>query len=161
MESPTYELAANADFTVFEFTSSGSNGTIQKAIKYTQTLNHNVYNLGFGDIIFTDDSTIEIDDDTLSNNGDLQKVIATVVYSVYLFTERYPEAYIIFGSSNKAKLRLYRMLLSRNLPEILKTFAVFGAVHNEQGQLVNVVFSSSEDVNGYFINKRIDSKYLV
>ena len=151
MDSLLYELSANADFTVFEFTSSGKNGRISKAIKFTQTLNGNVYNLGFGDIVFSDEFTIEIDDETLSNNGDLEKVIATVVLSVYLFIEDHPDVYILFGSSNKAKLRMYRMFLSRNITEILKSFTVYGAIHNEKGQLVNVPFDSASDVDGYFV----------
>jgi hypothetical protein len=154
MNHQQYDLSANTDFTVFEFTSTGKNGTICKAIKYTQTLNVNVYNLGFGDIIFSDDTTIEIDDTNLSNNGDLEKVIATVLHSAYIFTEHYPEAYILFGSSDTAKLRLYRMFLSHNLAEISKSFLVFGAVHNEQGQLVNVLFSASQHVDGYFGRRR-------
>ena len=154
MDPKKYDLSANADFTVFEFTSTGKNGTIHKAIKYTQTLNANVYNLGFGDIIFSDDTTTEIDDANLSYNGDLEKIIATVLHSAYVFTEHYREAYILFGSSDTAKLRLYRMFLSHNLAEISKSFLVFGAVHNEQGQLVNVPFSASQDIIGYFGRRR-------
>ncbi|MDV6166912.1 hypothetical protein R1T16_00640 [Flavobacterium sp. DG1-102-2] len=150
MDPLKYDLSANADFTVFEFTSTGKNGTIHKAIKYTQTLNANVFNLGFGDIIFSDDTITEIDDTNLSNNGDLNSIIATVVHSAYIFTEKYPDAYILFGSSDTAKLRLYRMFLSHNLAAISKSFLVFGAMHNEQGQLVNVPFSAAEDIIGYF-----------
>jgi hypothetical protein len=153
MDTQKYELSANADFTVFEFTSTGKNGVIRKAIKYSKTLNENVYNLGFGDIIFSDETTIEVDDTNLSNNGDLDKVIATVVYSIYVFTQHYPEAYVLFGSSNPAKVRLHRMIISRNYEAITKNFLVFGAVHNEQGQLVNVPFSTSDDVKGYFVTR--------
>lgn len=153
MDSPKYDLSANADLTVFEFTSIGEN-TIRKAIKYTQTLNENVYNLGFGDIVFSDETTVEIDDTTLSNNGDADKVIATVVYTIYVFTQHYPEAYILFGSSNPVIARLHRMIISRNYETITKNFHVFGAVHNEQGQLVNVPFSTSYNVEGYFVRRR-------
>lgn len=151
-----YELSANPDFTVFEFTSTGKNGPIQKAIKYTQTLNKDVYNLGFGDIISSNETTgeVEIDDIGISNNGDLQQVLATVAYSAYAFTERYPKAFILFGSSDKAKLRLYRMMLSHNLTEITKTFLLFGAIHNEQGQLINISFDPTQDVDGYFVRRK-------
>lgn len=155
MDTQKYELSANADVTVFEFTSCGKNGSIQKAVKYSQTLNKNVYNLGFGDIVFSNEakSEVEVDDTTLSNNGDLQMIINTVVYSAYIFTNRYPEAYVLFGSSDKARMRLYRMFLSRNIDAISKNFTVFGAVHNGQGQLVNVPFAELMDVVGYFVKK--------
>lgn len=154
MDTPKYNLSANTEFTVFEFTSTGKNGVIRKAIKYSKTLNENVYNMGFGDIVFSDETTIEIDDTNLSNNGDRDKVIATVVYSIYVFTQHYPGAYVLFGSSDPAKVRLHRMIISRNYEAINKNFLVFGAVHNKQGQLVNVPFTKSENVEGYFVRRR-------
>ena len=154
MDTLTYNLSANTDFTVFEFTSTGKNGVIQKAIKYSKTLNENVYNLGFGDIVFSDETTVEVDDNNLSNNGDRDKVIATVVYSLYVFMQHYPGVYVLFGSSDPAKLRLQRIIISRNYEAITKNFLVFGAVHNKQGQLVNVPFTKSENVDGYFVRRR-------
>jgi hypothetical protein len=157
MIHPKYDLSANADFTVFEFVSTGKNGPIQKAIKYSQTLNEGVYNMGFGDIVSSNEATgeVEIDDISISNNGDLQKVLATVAWSAYAFTGRYPKAFVLFGSSNPAKTRLYRMALSRNLAEISETFLLFGAVRNAQGQLANVPFDPAMDAEGYFVRRKI------
>lgn len=156
MDFPSYELSANADLTVFEFTSIGKKGTIQKAIKYSQTSNRQVYNLGFGDIIYTNEQTgeVEIDDEAVTNNGDIGKVLGTVASSVYAFTERYPDVLVVFGGSNAAKVRLYRMVLSKHYDEITRSFMIFGAEHNEKGQLVNVPFSFDDNVEGYFIRRR-------
>ena len=155
METSKYDLSSNADFTVFEFTSTGKNGSIHKAVKYSKTLNENVYNLGFGDIIFSNEATgeVEVDDTGQSNNGDLETIINTVVYSAYIFSSFYPEAYMLFGSVNATKMRLYRMFLSRNLSQIYKSFILFGAIHNKQGQLINVPFIASQDVEGYFVKR--------
>ncbi len=46
-------------------------------------------NLGFGD---KDLQTGEVDDTVISDNGDSQKVLATVAATVYAFTDKYPEA---------------------------------------------------------------------
>jgi len=156
MDFPKYELSANADFTVFEFISGGHNGSIRKAIKYTQTLNHDVYNMGFGDIISENEATgeVEIDDEAVSNNGDIEKVLATVAYSFYAFTARYPGVLVLFGGSNTAKVRLYRMVISKYYGEITKTFLVYGAVRNPKGQIVNVPFSPNDNVEGYFVKRR-------
>lgn len=155
MNFPSYKLSANADLTLFEFTSTGKNGIIQKAIKYTQTSNQQVYNMGFGDIIYSNEQTgeVEIDDEAVSNNGDISKVLASVASSVYAFTERYPDALILFGGSNKAKMRLYRMILSKHFNAITKTFLLFGAKHNERGQLINCPFSITNDAEGYFVKR--------
>jgi hypothetical protein len=63
-----------------------------------------LYNLAFGD---KDHSTGEIDDKVISNNGDSEKVLATVVATVYAFTDKYPETWIYATGSTKARTRLY------------------------------------------------------
>ncbi|MHA3787795.1 DUF6934 family protein [Flavobacterium hauense] len=155
MDTSKYDLSANIDFTVFEFTSTGKNGSIHKAVKYSKTLNENVYNLGFGDIIFSNEVTgeVEVDDTGQSNNDDFEMIINTVVYSAYIFSSFHPEVYMLFGSVNTTKMRLYRMFLSRNLSQIYKSFILFGAIHNKQGQLINIPFIASQDVEGYFVKR--------
>jgi hypothetical protein len=155
MDFLKYKLTANADFTVYNFTSTGKNGAIEKAIKYTQTLNPGVYNMGFGDIISESKITgeVEIDDIGLSNNGDIEKVLATVAHSVFIFTEHYPDAFVLFGSNDKAKLRLFRMAISRNMTEIMRTFTVFSAIRNKSGQIVNMPFSEKGETIGFFVKR--------
>lgn len=156
MKRPEYELSSNADFTVFGFVSTGTYGSIPKAIKYTPTLNKDVYNLGFGTIISDNAETgeVEIDDTSSRGNADLQMILATVFGSMHAFTEAHPKAYVLFGSSDPAKMRLYRMSLSKNYTLISGTFNLFGAVHNAKGQLVNVPFDPKADVEGFFIKRR-------
>ena len=69
------ELKLTDDFSVIEFINIGKNGAIPKRIAFTATELENVYNLAFGDI----DVNGEIDDITISDNGDRNKILATVV----------------------------------------------------------------------------------
>ena len=85
MKLPRYELKAEQELFVFEFVSEGPNGRILKLIKFGETAIENVYNLAFGD---KDLLTGEFDDNIVSNNGDSEKVLATVVSAVYSFTDR-------------------------------------------------------------------------
>ena len=156
MHYPRYELSVNDDFTVFGFISMGQKGRIQKAIKYSMTLNPQVYNLGFGDIISVNETTgeVEIDDQTISNNGDIRMVLSTVAHSVYIFTQHHPDVLVLFGGGNKAKVRLYRMVLSKYYEEVTQMFVVYCAVRNVKGQIINVPFSPHEDVEGFFIRRK-------
>ena len=88
---PRYELTANTKLTVFEFISSGNKGDIVKVVQYSETNLKDFYNLGFGD---KNSETGEIDDKIVSDNGDGRKVLATVVATVYAFTERYPDSWV-------------------------------------------------------------------
>ncbi len=156
MKHREYELSANADLTVFEFISTGTNGPVRIVIKYTRTLNKNVYNLGFGSIISDNTTTgeAEIDDISATGNSDIMTALATVFRSVYVFTEHYPEAYVLFGSSDPVKMRLYRMALSKNYALLSGTFVLFGAVRDERNKLVNMPYDRNADVDGYFIRRK-------
>ena len=89
MKIEKYPLKAESSFTVFEFISEGPKGLIRKIIQFQETNQLNVYNLAFGD---KNSETGEVDDLVVSDNGDSEKVLATVVAAVYAFFDKYPEA---------------------------------------------------------------------
>lgn len=128
MNLPRYELKAEKSLMVFEFKSIGKNGEIPKIIKLTETNIEGVYNLAFGD---KDPLTTELDDAIVSNNGDSEKVLATVVSSVYAFTDKYPNVWIYATGSTSARTRLYRMGISKYLNEIREGFVLFGLRNND------------------------------
>ena len=82
-----YHLETESSFYSFEFVSEGKR-KINKVIKFTPIDVPNVCNLGFGD---TDSETGLIDDQITSNNGDTQRVLATVARAVWIFTEKHPD----------------------------------------------------------------------
>lgn len=120
---PRYELKSDDSLTVFEFTSVGRKGEIPKIVQYSETNLKDFYNLGFGD---KDLQTGEVDDSVISDNGDSQKVLATVAATVYAFTGKYPEAWIYATGSTKSRTRLYRIGLTNNLVEIIEDFELYG-----------------------------------
>jgi hypothetical protein len=113
---------------VYEFTSNGPKGEIQKIVKYSETNLKEVYNLAFGD---KDPLTGKINYDTISNNADSDIVLATVVSTVYAFTEKYPDAWIFATGSTKSRNRLYRIGITKYLLEIKHDFQLFGLRNDE------------------------------
>ena len=109
--------------TVFEFVSVGRKGEIPKIVQYSPTNLRDFYNLGFGD---KDLQTGEVDDFVISDNGDSQKVLATVAATVYAFTDKYPDSWIYATGSTKSRTRLYRIGLTNNLDEITEDFDLYG-----------------------------------
>ncbi len=128
MKLPRYELKAEKSLQVFEFISEGKRGQIPKLIKYSETNLKDLYNLAFGD---KNQLTGQIDDKTISNNGDSEKVLATVVASVYAFAERYPDFWIYATGSTEARTRLYRIGITKYFNEISKDFDIYGLRENE------------------------------
>ena len=127
MKYERYLLEADKKLMVFEFVSVGTKGQIHKIVQFTETNLKDIYNLGFGD---KDHKTGAIDDSVITNNGDSQKVLATVASTVYAFTDKHPDAWIYATGSNVARTRLYRIGIANNLIEIKMDFEVFGLKDN-------------------------------
>ncbi|MBS1686917.1 MAG: hypothetical protein JSS76_19425 [Bacteroidetes bacterium] len=107
---------------VFQFVSEGPKGKIPKLIKYSETNFKDMYNLGFGDM----DAIGEIDDMAISDNGDSDMVLATVISTVYAFSDRYPDYWIYATGSTKSRTRLYRIGISKYMDEISMDFDIYG-----------------------------------
>lgn len=127
MNVPRYPLSAEPSMMVYEFVSEGPNGLIVKVVQYTETNMQGVFNLAFGDR----DETGKLDDFSISNNGDREKVLATVVTTVYAFTDKWPDAWVFATGSTKSRTRLYRMGLSKYIDEMQLDFEVYGLFNQE------------------------------
>ena len=123
-----YDFELGTGFQEFEFDSIGPKGVIRKVVQYSETNLKDLYNLGFGD---KDNKTNKINDLTIPNNGDSQKVLATVASTLLVFTEYFPEASVIAVGATLARTRLYRIGISNNLDAIEKDFHVYGLKNNK------------------------------
>jgi hypothetical protein len=125
MNYPRYPINASKDQLTYEFYSVGLRGTIKKSVIYTR-IEGNLFNLGFGD---WNEETKRLDDSKRTNNGDRDKVLATVAFTALQFTEKFPNARIFVEGSTEARTRLYQMGISYNLMEINSKFEVQGFVN--------------------------------
>jgi len=150
MKLPKYPLASSDKLMTFEFISEGSNGLIHKLVRFQPTNLKDVYNLAFGD---KDSETGDIDDIVISNNGDSEKVLATVVASVYAFTDKYPNAWIYATGSTKARTRLYRMGITKFLSEVKGDFEVLGQTNDDWEN-----FKKNVEYEGFLVRKKKKKK---
>ena len=136
MKQDKYQLKSSKSLTVFEFISEGPKGRIKKIVQLSETNLKDFYNLGFGD---KNEDSEEIDDTIITNNGDSQKVLATVAATVYAFTEKNPNAWIYATGSNKVRTRLYRIGITNYIKEIKKDFEVYGLKEDKWVEFKNGV----------------------
>ncbi|WP_314270847.1 DUF6934 family protein [Capnocytophaga sputigena] len=144
MNLPQYKTNPDEDLHSFSFISEGKNGKIEKVIRY-EKITDDVFNLGFGD---KDPITGKINDKVVTNNGDTEKVLATVVSTVFTFTERNPNAYIYAIGSNHVRNRLYRRGITKYLSEALDTFAIYGMLPNQEFE----IFNPNTDYVGFLLH---------
>jgi hypothetical protein len=89
-------------------------------VQFTPISNGNIINLGFGDL--RPDSSI--DDKVSSNNGDMIKVLATVVAILNDFTKHHPDKEIAIKGSTPERTRLYARILKTYYHEFSKEFRI-------------------------------------
>ena len=128
MKLDRYEIKSGDQLLTFEFLSEGPKGKIQKLIQFALVNQDNYYNLAFGD---KDPITGEIDDTTVTDNGDSEKILATVVAAVYAFCDKHSEAWIYATGSTAARTRLYRMGINKYFDIVQEDFEIFGERENE------------------------------
>lgn len=146
MNSPKYLYKSEDKFQIFKFFSEGPKGKVEKIVEYSITGTVNVYNLGFGDY---DENIGGINDLIVTNNGDSQKVLATVASTIYAFSEKHPKAWIFATGSTSVRTRLYRMGITNNLIQIKEDFEIYGLTGNGIWE----EFVVGEDYEAFLVKK--------
>ncbi|MFK7935897.1 MAG: hypothetical protein AB8G22_20455 [Saprospiraceae bacterium] len=136
MNLPTYDISQIEELT-FSFISTGVNGKIKKIIKYSR-LNEQLFNLAFGDQI--KDSAF-IDDNANSNNGDLRKVLATVISTIPIFFEKHPRCAIYLQGSDNRRTRTYQRIIKNYRKEFGYLYLFYGGT--------NAVFEQFDEEKDY------------
>jgi hypothetical protein len=100
---------------------------IIKAVDFTPTTIPNLYSLSFGDL--QSDGTV--DDISISNNGDILKVLSTVVQIAMDFLNYNPHFKLVFTGSTDERTRLYARILKMYESEFRKSFTISALIATE------------------------------
>lgn len=148
MDLSKYKLSSKLNLTKFEFTSEGLNGNIEKIVIYelVEIENVELFNLCFGD---KNPLTGELDDTIISNNGDRNKILATVALTAYLFTDTYKDALILMKGNTEVRTRLYQMAINTYYDEIKQDFSIFGLLDGEPN-----TFEKNVNYTGFLIKRK-------
>jgi hypothetical protein len=146
MNLDRYALTAGDDFTSFKFISTGPNGSIIKVIQFQKTRSANIYNLAFGD---KNVRASDFDDLAVSNNGDTEKVLATVIDALYIFFDHYPDVLVAATGSTPTRTRLYRMSITKFHTEMILDFQVVGII---DGTLEE--FEVNKDYSAFLVKRK-------
>ncbi|SOD88393.1 DUF6934 family protein [Spirosoma fluviale] len=124
MNQPFYQFTTSKEVLRFNFISVGHR-TIHKVIIYQKLPPPNLYNLVLADI----DKYNQLDDFSISDNGDRDKILATVIQTMFVFFEQYPNASVSFVGSTPARTRLYQAAIARELDVATQRLAIYGLVN--------------------------------
>ncbi|WP_338872624.1 hypothetical protein WBJ53_28440 [Spirosoma sp. SC4-14] len=127
MQYPSYSFRQADEATQFFFESIGPKGVIQKAVIFSLISEPTVYNLALGDV---KPNTAEVDDQSVSDNGDTAVILATIFQITHQFLSANPTFTVLFRGNSASRNRLYRMAINREKEELLSYFSMFGYYHD-------------------------------
>jgi len=145
VHTPFYEdIKTVRNYSAFRFTSAGKR-EIVKVVEFQETLEEGIYNLAMGDLI----GKQVFSDTVVSNNGDIKKVLTTVVNIVQIYTSKYPERSVFIKGNDATKNDVYQRI-------IRMYYVVFNLEFDIWGYLSNNVKERFNPQNNYvaFIVKR-------
>ncbi len=148
MKVEKYFLKSDENLEVFEFISEGQKGVIRKLIHFQETNDPDVFNLAFGD---KNPETGDLEDLAVSNNGDTEKVLATVVSALYAFFDKHPDVLVYATGSTLARTRLYRMGISKYFEEMSADFQLYGQIGDDFYD-----YEKGKEYDGFLAQRKID-----
>ena len=162
MQIEKYKTETSVRGLIYTFESIGEK-IIQKMVVYSKIENPEdiglsfdsiVYNLGFGDF---NEKANSLDDQIISENGDTEKVLATVAETVNKFWTLYPNANIFFTGSvpegeKPRRTRLYQMKINRYFSKISDTVDIGGYTGSEWEDFVK-----NENYMAFLISRKKQS----
>ena len=150
MKKPVYDLKSSADGHFYFFNSKGERA-VKKAIVFIPLKNNSsIVELVFGDI--KNDSSIDFY--SVSENNDLLEIISTVIESLKLYLDKFPDMTVYFRGSTPARTRLYRAVIAKNLNVNELIYEIIGVLGNEQIE----TFNKDHTYLGYLIRKKHEKK---
>lgn len=118
MNLDRYEYMMDETLLNFQFESLGPMGRVLKVIVFTPQNSDGVtyFNLAFGDL---DKAQQKLDDLSVTNNNDREKVLATVAAVVLEFLNNFPDMMVYVEGSTPSRTRLYQIGIASQYEEYL------------------------------------------
>jgi hypothetical protein len=67
----------------------------------------------------------------VSNNGDSEKVLATVVGAVFAFLDQHPDAWIFAAGSTLSRTRLYQIGITKYYDKLSNELEIYGRIKDD------------------------------
>jgi hypothetical protein len=163
MSVNTYKTEYFGDRHILHFTSEGKK-SILKRIEYALITNPKdyglpnlieLYNLGFGDVLFDSETNIEIiSDSERSNNGNKLKVLNTVAYSVLDFFKSHPDAFVYVEGNSPSRNREYRIGINKIYNEVNQVFEIARLMEDDNNYIYWEDYKPNRNYYAFLIRKK-------
>jgi hypothetical protein len=146
------DLKFTEDYHYFLFYSEGPKGRLKKLVIYSKMkIMPGAYNLGLGTLKINAGGKEYFDGTEISDNGDRNKILATIAVTAYKFIDTYPDKKIYLTGFNRARTRLYQMAINHALQELSEKFILFGDVCEEDDVFDFQPFETGINYTGFLV----------
>lgn len=145
------EVESALDYKIFTFVSIGRHGNLMKIVNFDEITGYkNVFNLALGTIL----PNGEVDFETVANNGDRNKILATVVDIILKFIQRRPEASIFITGSDHRRTMLYQRAIAYGYNELSEVFDVYGDTSTHSTLTKFEFFDKTKKYSAFLIKRK-------
>jgi hypothetical protein len=138
------------DFRYFTFISWGVHGELIKVVTFSEFPRiKNAFNLSLGTVL----PTGEIDYETITNNGDRNKILATVALIVSIFIQQHRGVNVYIAGSDKRRTLLYQRAIAYGYEELKDFFNIYGDFSSEFEESEFEPFNSSKEYSAFLIQE--------
>ncbi|MCF0042061.1 DUF6934 family protein [Dyadobacter fanqingshengii] len=145
MKHHYYPYRASENYLSFAFESQSLTKRIAKEVEFL-LIEEDLYNLAFGDL----DENGMIDDLSVSNNKDMRLVLATVIQTIIVFFEIYPDKRVLFRGSTPARTRLYQIIINKEKANWQSHFIIEGLIGDD-----TETFQAEKNYSAFVIRKKL------
>ncbi|MCF0051753.1 hypothetical protein LXM25_16930 [Dyadobacter sp. LJ53] len=126
MDKPFYQLTVLNEAFRFDFMSVGRN-QIPKTITFYKTDDPRLFTLTLA-TVRPDGS---LDTKTVSNNGDMEKILVTVYKAIDIFLSNRSSVIVGFSGNTDARTRLYQIAIAKHFFYLSEHFNIWGLTNND------------------------------
>ncbi len=102
-------------------------------MEFQKTTKTGIYNLAMGDLT----GRRSFSDTEISNNGDIKKVLTTVVNIVQIYTRKYPGRSVFITGNTSLKTNAYQRIIRMYYRLFVNEFDIWGYMDEDTKELFN------------------------
>jgi len=146
------EIEKSDDYQTFMFISQGRHGDLVKIVSFDAIIGlDNTFNLALGTML----PGGTMDYDTISNNGDRNKILATVAQIVNIFIEHHPGKNVYITGSDTRRTLLYQRAISYGYDYLVEMFNIYGDVSIYSPITEVEPFDKTKNYSGFLVEGKI------
>jgi hypothetical protein len=119
LTKPIIQLRAKPDFSAFQFYSRGNGNLLTRQINFIASKKPRLFDLDFGDC-----ENGQLHPYRLTDDGDLETLVTTLLHTLEIYTEKYPERTVRLKGNTKHKARIFHIALDTHLDVLCPHFEI-------------------------------------